>query len=91
MKRTSLPLQRRECITLLGGTAAWPVALRAQAKIPRIGLISPGHSEAPDASRVTLNSLVIGLRELGYAEGQNITIERRFGESNADRLRGDRC
>jgi putative ABC transport system substrate-binding protein len=87
MKRTSLPLQRREFIVLLGGTAAWPVALRAQAKIPRIGLISPGHSEAPDASRVTLNSLVIGLRELGYAEGQNITIERRFGESNADRLR----
>jgi putative ABC transport system substrate-binding protein len=30
---------------------------------------------------------VTGLRELGYTEGQNIAIERRFGESNADRLR----
>ena len=29
----------------------------------------------------------MGLRELGYAEGQNIVIERRFGESNPDRLR----
>jgi putative ABC transport system substrate-binding protein len=30
---------------------------------------------------------VAGLRELGYTEGQNIVIERRFGESNPDRLR----
>ena len=38
-------------------------------------------------TRATLNSLVAGLRELGYAEDQNIVIERLFGESNADRLR----
>ena len=37
---------------------------------------APGRSEGPDASRVTLNSLVAGLRELGYAEGRNIVIER---------------
>ncbi len=35
---------------------------------------------------MTLNSLAAGLRELGYTEGQNIVIERRFGESNPDRL-----
>src|SRR5262249_56519315 len=29
----------------------------------------------------------MGLRELGYVEGQNIAMERRFGEANADRLR----
>jgi putative tryptophan/tyrosine transport system substrate-binding protein len=56
-------------------------------KIPRIGILAPGPSEGPDASRVTLNSLVAGLRELGYSEGRNIVIERLFGESNADRLR----
>jgi ABC-type uncharacterized transport system substrate-binding protein len=83
----AIHIRRREFIGALGGAAAWPLGARAQAKIPRIGLISPGRSEGPDASRVTLNSLVTGLRELGYTEGQNITIERRFGESNADRLR----
>jgi ABC-type uncharacterized transport system substrate-binding protein len=82
-------IKRRDFITLLGAVAAWPLAARAQqgTKIPRIGLLTPGHSEGPDASRVTLDSLVAGLRELGYREGQNIAIERRFGESNLDRLR----
>jgi putative tryptophan/tyrosine transport system substrate-binding protein len=55
--------------------------------IPRIGVLTPGRSEGADASRATLNALVAGLRELGYAEGQNIAIERRFAESNPDRLR----
>jgi putative tryptophan/tyrosine transport system substrate-binding protein len=81
-------MRRREFIAAVGGVAAWPLGAHAQeTKIPRIGLLAPGHSEGPDASRVTLNSLVVGLRELGYAEGQNIVIERRFGESNPDRLR----
>jgi putative ABC transport system substrate-binding protein len=83
----AIRIGRREAIAALGSAAvAWPLAAGAQAKSPRIGLISPGRSEGRDASRVTLNSLVIGLRELGYTEGQNITIERRFGGSTA----GDR-
>ena len=82
-------MRRREFIALLGGAAAWPLTARAQqaAKTPRIGLLAPGQSEGTDASRVTLNSLVAGLRELGYIEGQNIVVERRFGEFDSDRLR----
>jgi putative ABC transport system substrate-binding protein len=83
-------MQRREFITLLGGAAAaWSLAASAQqgTVIPRIGVLAPGRSEGPDASRVTLDSLVVGLRELGYTEGQNIAIEHQFGESNLDRLR----
>ena len=82
-------MTRREFIAGLGGAAAWPLVARAQqvTKIPRIGVLAPGPSEGPDATRATLNSLVAGLRELGYAEDQNIVIERLFGESNADRLR----
>ena len=82
-------MKRREFIAALAGAMAWPLAVRAQQgpKIPRIGILAPGPSEGPDATRATLNSLVAGLRELGYSEGQNIVIERAFGESNADRLR----
>jgi putative ABC transport system substrate-binding protein len=81
---------RREFITFLGGAAILrPLAVRAQqgTKIPRIGLLATGRAEGPDAGRATLNALVAGLQELGYTEGKNIAIERRFGESNLDRLR----
>jgi len=82
-------MKRREFITLLGGAAAaWPLAARAQrGRMPRIGLLSPGRSVGADPTLATLNSVVTGLGELGYVEGQNIAIERGFGEANADRLR----
>ncbi len=82
-------MQRREFITLLGGAAAWPLAAHAQqaTKMPRIGVLTPGRSDSSDASLSTLNAFVPALRELGYTEGQNIVIERKFGEGDADRLR----
>jgi putative tryptophan/tyrosine transport system substrate-binding protein len=83
-------MRRREFITLLGGSVlTWPLATRAQqaAKIPKIGILSPSRSQDASPNRVTLKAFVAGLRELGYAEGQNITIEREFAEANADQLR----
>ena len=81
-------MTRREFITLLGSVASWPFAARAQqtTKIPRIGVLSPGPSEDSNPNRITLNAFVTGLRELGYVEGQNITIEREFAGTNVDRL-----
>ena len=80
-------MRRREFITLLGG-ASWSFATRAQqtTKVPRIGILSPGSNVDSNQNRVTLNAFVAGLRELGYAEGQNITIEREFAGPNIDRL-----
>jgi putative tryptophan/tyrosine transport system substrate-binding protein len=71
---------RREFITLLGGAAAWPIAARAQQadRIRRIGMLVP--SIRQDAIR-------LGLRDLGYVEGQNIRVEYRPAEP-ADRLPG---
>jgi putative ABC transport system substrate-binding protein len=82
-------MRRREFVTLLGVVASWPFAARAQhgTKIPLIGLLSPSRSEEASPNRVTLQAFVAGMRELGYVDGQNITIERELSEANADRLR----
>jgi putative ABC transport system substrate-binding protein len=83
-------MRRRDFIPLLGGTAvAWPLVARAQqtTKMPRIGILSPGRSELPDTTLNMLNSFLRGLHELGYTEGQNVALERRYGEWNPDRVR----
>ena len=83
-------MKRRDFIALIGGgTVAWPLAARAQqgTKIPRIGVLSPSRSEDASPNRVTLKAFVAGLRELGYVDGQNIAVERKLSEANADRLR----
>ena len=83
-------MRRREFITLLGGVAiAWPLAARAQqaTKMPRIGILSPGRSDLPDPTLNMLNAFLQGLQELGYTEGQNLAIERRYADGSSDRLR----
>jgi putative ABC transport system substrate-binding protein len=83
-------MRRREFITLLSGAAAgWPLMARAQqaTKIPRIGILSPSRSEEASPNRVTLQAFVAGMRELGYVDRQNITIERELSEANAEQLR----
>jgi len=80
-------LKRREFITFIGLATALPLAVHAQqaAKIPRIGILSPGRPSA-DPIINNINSFLQGLRELGYTEGQNVTIQPEFAEGNADRL-----
>src|SRR2546430_258364 len=77
-------LKRREFITLLGGAASLPLAARAQQ--PRITKIGHLESGFPSSSPNLLAAFRQGLRELGYVEGQNLFIERRYGEGREERL-----
>jgi putative ABC transport system substrate-binding protein len=54
-------------------------------KTHRIGVLSPARPLAPSISTV-VNLLSPALRDLGYIEGKNLVIERRFAHGNADRL-----
>lgn len=78
-------MKRREFITLLVGTATTlPLAARAQQRVmPVIGFLS---STPPEAFANRLRAFGKGLKEEGYIDGQNVTIEYRWAEDHEDRL-----
>ena len=81
-------MRRREVITLLGGAAAWPLAARAQQSEPirLIGILA-GFAEAEMQPR--LAALRGKLRELGWTEGHNLSIDVRVGRGDFNRIRDD--
>jgi putative ABC transport system substrate-binding protein len=82
-------IRRREFISLLGGaTVAWPLAARAQeatSTIRRVGFLLPGVARTT-AVRGLLEAFREGLKEYGWVEGQNISIDYRFADGKEDAL-----
>jgi ABC-type uncharacterized transport system substrate-binding protein len=75
---------RREFITLLGGAAACPFVAQAQQPVtPVIGFL---HNASLETRREGIAGFHRGLAEIGYIEGQNVTIDYRWAEGLNDRL-----
>jgi putative ABC transport system substrate-binding protein len=78
-------MQRREFITLIGGTAvAWPLAARAQQ--PAVPVIGYLHSGLPHQDAENVAALLKGLGEIGFIEGRNVAVEHRWAENRYDRF-----
>jgi putative ABC transport system substrate-binding protein len=65
---------------------AQPAEAQIKGKIPRVGVLEPGLSPAKSATAVCRDWFRQGLRDLGYVEGQNIAIEYRFADGQAESL-----
>jgi putative ABC transport system substrate-binding protein len=85
MKRTSLPLlKRRQFITLVGGAASWPFGgVAQQPAMPVIGFL---RSASNAGAMHLVAAFRQGLKETGFAEGQNVAVEYCSAESQLDRL-----
>jgi putative tryptophan/tyrosine transport system substrate-binding protein len=78
-------MRRREFITLLSAAAAWPLASQAQqaGRLYRIGVLE---TTSADQNAANMDALRLGMKVLGYIEGQNFGIEYRSANGRGERF-----
>ena len=82
----TVTIGRRELLAAIGGAAAWPLAARAQQPaMPVIGFLYP---TSPDTIPDRVRGFRQGLKDVGFAEGENVAIEYRSAivQKRADAL-----
>jgi putative ABC transport system substrate-binding protein len=72
-----------EFITLLGGTAAWPLAARAQQALPRVGFLVPG---TPASEGAYVSTLLRGLNETNLVNDRDFVPDLRYAEGRLERM-----
>jgi putative ABC transport system substrate-binding protein len=76
-------MKRREFISLVGGSAAWPMMARGQERLRRIGFL-PGQPATDSVSQARNTTFLQALQELGWTVGRNIEIDYHWAKNDAD-------
>jgi len=76
-------VNRREFITLFGGAAAWPLAVRTQQPLPHVGFLVPSTAAAEGAY---VSTFLRGLNETGLANERDFVLDLRYAEGRLDRI-----
>ena len=81
-------MRRREFITLIGGSVAWPLAARAQhsERARRIGVIMSGAADDP-AGQAQAKAFQQGLQQLGWIDGRNVRTDYRWAAGTVENSR----
>jgi putative tryptophan/tyrosine transport system substrate-binding protein len=81
-------MQRRQFVTLLGGTAAWPLTARAQQieRIRRIGVLM-GPDENDPVGKTYVSAFTQALADLGWIDGRNVRMDVRWAGGDINRSR----
>jgi putative ABC transport system substrate-binding protein len=81
-------MRRRDLITLLGGSAAWPLAARAQQleRMRRVGVLLPAAADDP-VFQDRVGAFLQGLERSGWTIGRNVRIDTRWATANAAEIR----
>jgi putative ABC transport system substrate-binding protein len=83
-------MRRRQFLSILGGAAAWPLAVSAQqgGHLRRIGVLMP-YAESDQDGQAFIAAFREGLQKLGWVEGRNIRIDYRWAPPSDAKLRQD--